>query len=201
MSRILVIAAIAVLALPAGGSTPIAVHSGGSLRVDGDSTLHKWDLKTNAVTMTFQLAEGAPESLPEAVKESKIESVEVLVQVADLKSWEAGLAGNMRKAMNAKKYPNIIYRMDHYRATKGEAGGFATATTSGTLTITGVTKPVTFDVEFRPGPKGASVKGSYTLKMSDYGIKPPTLMLGAIKTRDQITIRFDLLLSRTEKTL
>ena len=31
------------------------------------------------------------------------------------------------------------------------------------------------------GPDGVSAKGSYELRMSDYGITPPTLMLGAIK--------------------
>lgn len=189
---------VALLALAVPGWTQIVVHPGGSLRVEGDSTLHKWGLKTDAVTMTFQLAEGAPESLSEAVKESMVKSVEVTIQVADLKSWEAGLAGNMRKAMNAKKYPDIVYRLDHYEGTKAEGGGFATATTSGTLTIAGVTKPVTFGMEIRPGPQGDFVKGSYTLKMSDYGIKPPTLMLGAIKTRDPITIVFDLLLKPQE---
>ena len=32
--------------------------------------------------------------------------------------------------------------------------------------------------------------GSYTLKMTDYDVKPPTFMLGAMKTGDSITLNF-----------
>jgi hypothetical protein len=34
--------------------------------------------------------------------------------------------------------------------------------------------------------------------MSDYGIAPPTMMMGTIKTRDPVTIRFDLFLKPKE---
>jgi polyisoprenoid-binding protein YceI len=96
--------------------------------------------------------------------------------------------------MNGEKFPDVVYHLSHYELTKGMPDGVLTAKCSGDLTIAGQTKSVTMDVEFRLGSDGAAVKGSYTLEMSDYGIKPPTLMLGAIKVRDPVTIRFDLLL-------
>src|SRR5208282_5876100 len=96
---------------------------------------------------------------------------------------------------------DVVYRLDQYTLAKGLGDGVLVAKTSGQLTIAGQSKPVTMDVEFRLSPDGVTVKGSYTLKMSDYGIKPPTLMLGAIKVRDPVTIRFDLVLKPQDATM
>jgi hypothetical protein len=38
------------------------------------------------------------------------------------------------------------------------------------------------------------VSGAYPLAMSDYNLKAPSLMFGRIKVRDQVTVKFDLLL-------
>ena len=186
--------AAALLTLAVGGWAQIAVQPGGSLRIEGDSTLHKWSSTATVVAMTFQFADGAPLSLSEAIKASKIKSMEVKISVLGLKSGESGLDKNMRKAMNEAKFPDVIYRLDHYETAKSADDGVLNAKTAGELTIAGQAKPVTIDVEFRLSPDGVAVKGSYSMIMSDYGIKPPTLMLGAIKVRDPVTIRFDLLL-------
>ena len=198
--RKIALTSVALLALAVRGWAQVAVSPSGSLRIDGDSTLHKWSSTATVVAMTFSLAEGAPQSLSEAIKASKIKSMEVKIPVAGLKSGESGLDKNMRKAMNEEKFPDVVYRLDRYAMTKGGGEGVLTAKTEGTLTIAGQTKPVTIDVEFRLGPDAAAVKGSYTLEMSDYGIKPPSLMLGTIKVRDPVTIRFDLLLNPKENT-
>lgn len=188
------LAALALLTFAASGWGQISVRPVGSLRVEGDSTLHKWSSTATVVAMTFSLADGAPASLSEAISTSKVKSMEMKISVAGLKSGETGLDKNLRKAMNEEKFSDVVYRLERYALTKGEGDGVLNAKTSGQLTIAGQTKPVIIDVEFRLGPDGAAVKGSYMLKMSDYGIKPPTLMLGAIKVRDPVTIRFDLLL-------
>ncbi|HEX4047828.1 MAG TPA: YceI family protein [Elusimicrobiota bacterium] len=187
-------AAAALLALTSGCWAQISVTPGGSLKIEGDSTLHKWSSTATGVAMTFDLADGAPRSLAEAIKASKIKGLEVRIAVAGLKSGESGLDKNMRQAMDAEKNPDVVYRLERYELAKGTTDGVMTAKASGELTIAGTTKPVTMDVEFRLGPDAADLKGSYTLEMSDYGIKPPTLMLGTIKVRDPVTIRFDLIL-------
>lgn len=186
--------AAALWVLPSRGAAQITVQPGGSLRIEGDSTLHKWSSTATAVAMDFQLADGAPADLSEAIKASKVKGMDVRIAVAGLRSGESGLDKNMRKAMDAGTYPDVAYRLRSYELAKGAGEGVWTAKTSGDLTIAGKTKTVTMDVEFSLGQNAAAVKGSYTLVMSDYGIKPPSLMLGAIKVRDPVTIRFGLIL-------
>jgi hypothetical protein len=38
------------------------------------------------------------------------------------------------------------------------------------------------------------VKGSYDLRMTEYGLKPPSLMMGAMKVKELVKVNFDLLL-------
>ena len=38
-------------------------------------------------------------------------------------------------------------------------------------------------------------KGSKQFKMTEYGVKPPSLMLGTMKVRDPVTVWFDLVLN------
>lgn len=168
----------------------------GSLRVFGDSTLHKWTTTATVVTANLSLKDDAPAALIDAVKASAVKGLEVRVLVAGLKSGESGLDKNLRKTMMDAKFPEVVYALDSYETSPAASG--LDAKTAGRLTIAGKTLPAPMTVHFRPSADGVFVSGEYALNMSDFGIKPPTLMLGAIKVRDPVTIRFDLLLTRPE---
>lgn len=65
--------------------------------------------------------------------------------------------------------------------------------TTGNLTISGVTREVAIDVYcVVNNDTSISCSGTETLKMSDYEVKPPSFMLGAMKTGDDITLDFTL---------
>jgi polyisoprenoid-binding protein YceI len=184
--------AAAALLLAVPSLAQVAITPAGSLRIEGDSTLHKWSSTATVVAAAFVLADGAPKDLAEAVKAGQVKTMELKVSVAGLKSGESGLDKNMRAAMSADKFPDVVYKLSSFELKPQD--GAILAKTSGELTISGQTKPITMDVELRAAAGAVAARGSYTLKMSDYGIKPPSLMLGAIKVRDPVTIRFDLLL-------
>lgn len=186
---------LALLALTAPAFSQLSVTPSGSLRIEGDSTLHKWSSTATAVSMSFTMADDAPKGLAEALKASKVKGMELKIAVAGLKSGESGLDKNMRKSMDAEKFPEVLYKLGKYELSK-PVNGVVTAKTTGELTIAGKAQTISMDVDFNLGSDKAEAKGSYTLNMSDYGIKPPSLMLGAIKVRDPVTIRFDLVLSQ-----
>ncbi|MCB0855839.1 MAG: YceI family protein, partial [Bacteroidetes bacterium] len=61
----------------------------------------------------------------------------------------------------------------------------------GQLTIAGVTKTITLNADCKVSDNGQiTCTGSKKIKMSDYGIDPPTAMFGTIKTGDDLTIVF-----------
>ncbi len=67
----------------------------------------------------------------------------------------------------------------------------------GYLAIAGVTKPAILHCTARVNWDGSiSVGGTTTLNMTDFGITPPTFMLGAMKTGTVVTINFALMFVR-----
>jgi polyisoprenoid-binding protein YceI len=63
----------------------------------------------------------------------------------------------------------------------------------GTLTLRAIAKPVhlTLHVEEHVG-EGVRVSGHAGIKLTDYGLKPPSFLFGVIGTRDEIDVEFDL---------
>jgi hypothetical protein len=55
-------------------------------------------------------------------------------------------------------------------------------------------RPVTLEARAIRNGSGVWLEGSRGLRMTDYGIKPPTMMLGTLRVGDSITVRYRLLL-------
>ncbi|UPT75279.1 MAG: YceI family protein [Elusimicrobiota bacterium] len=185
----------AVLLLAPALAWSAAVNPGGFLRVEGDSTLHKWNAAATVLKLDVDAAEGL--SPAAAVASGKVKTLALRIPAAGLESGDKKLDKNMRKAMKAEEFPEVVYTLSKYELAKA-ADGALTATTTGELTIAGVTKSVALSLVLIPGDGSVAVRGSHDLLMSDYGIAPPKLMMGTIKVRDAVTVRFDLIL-KTQK--
>jgi hypothetical protein len=58
------------------------------------------------------------------------------------------------------------------------------------LTVAGRTNPVTLTLAVQPkGAAGITISTTKDLKMTDFGVVPPTAMLGVNKAGDAITVR------------
>jgi polyisoprenoid-binding protein YceI len=60
---------------------------------------------------------------------------------------------------------------------------------SGALTIRGISKPAVVMVK-AAALSGPRFTGRSTIKLTDYGLKPPSAALGAIGTKDQMSLTF-----------
>jgi len=68
-------------------------------------------------------------------------------------------------------------------------------TMTGNLTLGGVEKPITIKAHAKPGPNGTLVvSGTREVRMTEFGLKPPTLMLGTMKVDERVTVGFDVVL-------
>jgi hypothetical protein len=100
---------------------------------------------------------------------------------------------HMLKAIKAEENPSIEFRLESYDLTHEEYG--ASVLLDGTLQLGGVEKQVRINATASSVAEGVlRVTGAYELRMTDYGLKPPKLMMGAFKVNDPVKINFDLLL-------
>ena len=155
------------------------------MKLSGTSTLHKWAMDAR----TFS---GQADFTKAGEKLSALNSLTFTLAVADLKSGESGLDKNAYKALKSKDYQDITYKLTSSTVTSQGDGKYLIKT-QGNLTIAGVTKEVSMDVNCTVNKdETITCIGSKKLNMTDYSVKPPKFMLGAMKTGDAITLDFTL---------
>ena len=111
-------------------------------------------------------------------------SIKVIAAIAGFDSRNSSRDSHMMEAVEAIKFPRVTFVSE---SVKPDSGGYAV---SGNLTFHGVTRPVTFHVTPTLGKDKVEITGAFTIKLSDFGVKPPSLMF--VKSHDELTIRFDL---------
>jgi polyisoprenoid-binding protein YceI len=159
------------------------------MKLSGTSTLHNWVMNAKNTTGAAQFGFiGIGDS-----HLSSLTSLNFSLIVTDLKSGESGLDKNAYKALKADKFKNIDYKLTS-AVIMPESEGKYLIKTKGKLTIAGVTKDTEMDVYAVVNKNGSiTCTGSDKLNMTDYSVKPPKFMLGAMKTGDAITLNYTLL--------
>jgi polyisoprenoid-binding protein YceI len=176
---------ILTLAMPT--AAPLTVAPESRLWVEGDSTMHKWSCQATTLEISAEALPGLPGELP------TVTSLRVVVPVASLQSGQDGLDEKLREALQAKQHPRIEYAMASLRPRPGDAGGTRQLELAGALTVAGRTRDAPVSITATLLPDGSiAVNGMAPLRMSDFGVKPPTAMFGLIKAADAVTVKFEL---------
>jgi len=180
MTRSYIAAAALLGALAATGvaqTTRVPVGADSKLWIEGTSNLHGWSCKADKFDAALELDAAAVAELATATPKA-LKRVEVKVPVKALKCGHGGMDDNLYKALKANETPDITYILATFDAAPGEAGEF-TLKTNGTLAIAGKENKLTMDVVATRLPDGTvKATGMVPIKMTDYGIKPPTAMFG-----------------------
>jgi polyisoprenoid-binding protein YceI len=185
---------------PAPSAASFSLAPGSRLSLEGQSTLHAYSSTATKVEVTAELdgsfAAGSADARA-AVAGGALKSLRVAVPVAALKSGESSLDKNMQKALKQDTAPVIRFTLVDYKAEEAKDGSLLVKA-HGRLSIAGVEKDTVVEATCRFGPGGLEVTGAKDLLMSDYGIKPPVMMLGTIKTADKVVVRFALKLKASD---
>ena len=160
------------------------------LSFEGTSTLHGFTCTTSTMQAYIDVDPSyKTESLATVAR--PIVAVQIVIPVKSL-ACGGELENNMRNTLNAQKYPYIIYKLSNYDVIAGTASTSAfTASTQGTLTIAGAEHPVALTVKASRAADGVvSATGAQTIKISDFGIKPPTFFLGTLRVGNELKVKF-----------
>ena len=183
--------ALAALAVAGAGQ---AQSMGTTLTIEGTSTVRSWSCEAKGFAVTPRPAVGFEEGVLN--REKTLETVTVTFPVQAIECGNGTMNDHLRKALQADAHPEITYTMSTYEI-RDAADGVAVAA-EGRLMIAGTERPITMEVTVAQDDKGGiRVKGEQAIDMTEFGVKPPRLMLGTLKVGEIATVRFDMPLRLT----
>lgn len=155
-----------------------------TVAVDGTSTLHDWTIKSaqGQCEVNFELSSD---------KLTGVSGLTFSIPAESLKSGNNMMDNNTYKALKTKEHKNISYVLTSGSVSQVNGTTYQIKT-KGKLTISGTTKEtdIVANAVYNASEKSYTITGNKKIKMSAWGVKPPTVMMGTIKTGDDITISF-----------
>lgn len=181
--------ALGLTPLPPMGATeatdPMPLKLGSArVTITGHSNIDEFTASTlEARVVELRLKPGAADVFAPDV----IETFDIVVRASSLATFHPGFDRDLHAALKTAAFPDVTFRLswiepaatnDTYRAV-------------GLLQVAGVEKEVALDLQATPSTSAILVNGTTTLKMTDFGITPPSLFIGLVQVSPTITVSFE----------
>lgn len=162
------------------------------VKISGKSNVHDWTMiAENPVCEANFTVPGGDDGVPQSLS-----SLTFSVSAKSLKSESESMNNRTYKTIKADAYPQITFKLREATVTPLQKNKFS-VNAVGTLTIAGVSKVITLQVTGDvKADNTITCSGQEKIKLTDYGIQPPSFMLGAMKVANELTISFTLNLKK-----
>ncbi|HLO57743.1 MAG TPA: YceI family protein [Bacteroidales bacterium] len=160
------------------------IPSQSQITLKGSSNLHEWEESVGKFNVVMNLR----------FKEKEVDGIDKVSVNMDSKSIVSEnsiMTNKTHDALNVEKYPRIDFQLVSVNNLSSGNGKFS-GTITGDITLSGVTKRISLPFTGSHSGDRISVKGTKQLNMTDFNIKPPTAMMGTLKTANEVTVSFDL---------
>lgn len=155
--------------------------AGSRVTVEGTSTVHDWTCTATQISGSFN-ATAAEAGL------TGMGGLTVTIPVAALDCNNGTMNGKLREALGTSA---IRFTAPNVAAAAASGGRFA-VDASGQLTIKGNARATRVQAQGQAlGGGRYRFTGSVPVTMSQFGVTPPTAMMGTLRTGDRVTVRFD----------
>ena len=162
-----------------------------NITVSGTSNIHDW-------TATVQNASGycIIDTIGSLIN---ISNINIMIESNSLKSSKGSIMDSkMKDALKADKYPTIAFISKQTKVLHKSKDNIQLQI-AGVLIIGGVSKYIEVLGNCRSFSNELFITmGSKELKMTDFGVKPPTALFGTLLTANEIKIDFKIILSPTK---
>jgi len=176
---------------PISGTTRLPVRPDSRLWIEGTSTLRDWSCEAVAVEAAIDIA-GDAAQLDGALD---LRRVQVRVPVSALRCGNSQMDRTMNEALtprSAREATDIVALFD---VTASDGDSDIALRANGSLRIAGREQTVRLNVFVQALGDGAlRAQGSLPIRMTDYGITPPTAFFGILRADDRIVVKFDLVI-------
>ena len=160
-----------------------------TLMIEGTSNQSDWLVVADSLRGWMELSfdsDGVP----------SIHTVELNVVVKEMSGGRGTIMDRlMLRTLKSPEHEEIVYELLEAETTRVDdvVPDLFSVGTLGNLTIAGETHQIKMIVGVRASGVWTMVfGGSYVMKMSDFGMKPPTALFGALHTKDDIVVHFEM---------
>ena len=102
------------------------------------------------------------------------------------------------EVLNAKTFPTALFESKNIAVQKLSNSDLLQARVVGDLTFHGMTQSHSFDARVTPMGTMMRISGEFPLRQSDYGIKPVSFASGALRLKDEVKFKFEMVARRQE---
>lgn len=184
---------VTILAPPSVGALHVdpIIRSQSRIWVEGGSTLRNFTCTATTFTADVEIASPRVEDRPSLNSAEVLENAEIRVPVNRLDCGNGTINGHMRNALRAAENPEIRFRIASYELVpRGEEVDLKL---DGSLWLGDAERSVTVDASARVAENGTvQLVGSKDVRLSEFGIRAPSLLMGTLRVHDQVRIGFDL---------
>ncbi|NND05509.1 MAG: YceI family protein [Saprospiraceae bacterium] len=157
------------------------------LTISGTSTLKNWTMQVEEIDITGQAIYDGDEL-------TGFRDVVVTVDVTDIKSDNEAMDQNTYEALKGDAYPQIQFVLSDDVSVFSQTSNLFMAICQGDFNLAGVSKTISFQAQGRWKGGKMVLTGSRKFNMLDFGVEPPTFLMGANKTGDTVDIDLSLTL-------
>jgi len=185
-----------IIAIPAMSqeSIQLSIASNTELYFDGTSNVHDWDSEVTELTGQGAFAQSLLNGSNS--RENLVKDVKVSIPVKSIESGKNKMNDIMYDALKAEEHPKIEYELISSEVIQ-KSGNEFTLQTNGYLTVAGVTKQIALQVKGKQlDDQTIEFTGSKNLKMTDFNVDPPKALFGAIKSGDEVDVKFTTVFSK-----
>lgn len=167
-----------------------------SFMVEGTSNVRDWYGDVTRIDARFHLNPERLESLS-GLQADDFGSLELRMPVEMIESDGRRLTRNIHDYLKKDDHPEILFELDRILSVENSAdGSTALIRAAGVVTAAGGNHDVEMEVRAELDNGTLILRGSQPLNMTDFGISPPTAMLGSIRANDPVIVNFQLRFQR-----
>ncbi|MCH7639732.1 MAG: YceI family protein [Bacteroidetes bacterium] len=155
------------------------------LWIDGTSSVGSYQCISDRVVGLGQLEDGRHTSV----------RVDVAVPVRSFNCGPRQFDIDFANALKADAHPALSFSLHRADWPPGSFsdGTWVSMSVTGEFEVAGEARNIAFTVQGQRLASGqVRVRGAHRLRMTDFGIEPPSRLLGLVRSHDEIVVRFDL---------
>ena len=179
----LYLAMIAVLSVQLALAQYHVENDKSTLIIMGSSNLTDWNQFVDDIHATLDVEQKGSTILA-------VNSLDIIIPVEAIKSGQHAMDENAYKALKGKDFPLITYRLLESSISNTDV------TLRGIINVAGEEKEIEIHTTYSSTSRLLVLSGELKLKMTDFGIEPPSALMGVMKTNDDLLLEFSLVFER-----